>query len=141
MSQFFTRMRSLKKEKPAATSRAQLAESLQRLQNSHPDAEQSSERITSVAPTATISSSPQSPFDYLPRQPTTLPFQFDPIQGDILSYRLCIGGGVAIFHLATACVVICRHSVKGYWFLPKGRRDIGEDSCSGAEREGFEEVS
>jgi hypothetical protein len=53
------------------------------------------------------------------------------------------GGGVAIFHLKSERVVICseedRHG-KTYYFLPKGRRDAGEDSARGAEREGFEEV-
>jgi 8-oxo-dGTP pyrophosphatase MutT (NUDIX family) len=48
---------------------------------------------------------------------------------------------VAIFHLASSRVVLCRHSVANAWFLPKGRRDAGEDSIAGAEREGFEEVS
>ena len=55
--------------------------------------------------------------------------------------QLCMGGGVAIFHIATGRVVVCRHSVENRWFLPKGRRDPNEDSRVGAEREGFEEVS
>lgn len=54
--------------------------------------------------------------------------------------RLTIAAGVAIFHIATSRVVLCRHSVTKVWFLPKGRRDMGEDSGAGAEREGFEEV-
>lgn len=53
------------------------------------------------------------------------------------------GAGVAIFHLASARVVVCsavsRRSGK-YYFLPKGRRDAGEDTRAGAEREGYEEV-
>ena len=36
-------------------------------------------------------------------------------------------------------MVLCRHSADKYWFLPKGRRDAGEASNAGAEREGFEE--
>src|SRR5689334_5515020 len=53
-----------------------------------------------------------------------------------------VGGGVAIFHIATGRVVICSapHRGKKYYFLPKGRRDAGEGSRSGAEREGYEEV-
>jgi hypothetical protein len=50
---------------------------------------------------------------------------------------------VAIFHLATARVVICSaedRRVGLYYFLPKGRRDAGEDAARGAEREGYEEV-
>ncbi len=57
------------------------------------------------------------------------------------SSHLLLGAGVAIFHVATARVVLCYHSVDQYWFLPKGRRDANEDSGSGAEREGFEEVN
>ena len=63
-----------------------------------------------------------------------------PVLASFDSSHLTIGAGVAIFHIATARVVVCYHSVDGYWFLPKGRRDAGEDSCTGAEREGFEEV-
>ncbi|KAL9599343.1 MAG: hypothetical protein Q9219_003876 [cf. Caloplaca sp. 3 TL-2023] len=62
-----------------------------------------------------------------------------PIIANFDSAHLTIGAGVAIFHIATARVVVCYHSVEGYWFLPKGRRDAGEDSGTGAEREGFEE--
>jgi hypothetical protein len=64
--------------------------------------------------------------------------------GQFSSKHLTIGGGVAIFHLASQRVVICsahdRHGRK-YYFLPKGRRDAGEESGRGAEREGYEEVS
>ena len=56
------------------------------------------------------------------------------------SQHLTIGAGVAIFHLATSRVVVCWHSVNNYWFLPKGRRDVNEDTSRGAEREGYEEV-
>ncbi|KAI4182184.1 MAG: hypothetical protein L6R41_006132 [Letrouitia leprolyta] len=62
-----------------------------------------------------------------------------PVIANFDSAHLTIGAGVAIFHIATARVVVCYHSVDGYWFLPKGRRDAGEDSGTGAEREGFEE--
>lgn len=63
-----------------------------------------------------------------------------PVIANFDSNHLTIGAGVAIFHIATARVVVCYHSIGGYWFLPKGRRDAGEDSATGAEREGFEEV-
>ena len=59
------------------------------------------------------------------------------------SENFVVGGGVAIFHLASQRVVICstedRHG-RTYYFLPKGRRDAGEESGRGAEREGYEEV-
>ncbi|KAL8854830.1 MAG: hypothetical protein Q9221_000336 [Calogaya cf. arnoldii] len=63
-----------------------------------------------------------------------------PVIANFDSAHLTIGAGVAIFHLATSRVVVCYHSKEKYWFLPKGRRDAGEDSATGAEREGFEEV-
>lgn len=50
---------------------------------------------------------------------------------------------MAIFHIASKRVVVCsvpRRNGKVYFFLPKGRRDAGEDSRTGAEREGYEEV-
>ncbi|KAK7733496.1 hypothetical protein SLS57_000511 [Botryosphaeria dothidea] len=53
--------------------------------------------------------------------------------------HLVIGCGVAIFHVASARVVLCYHSRDHYWFLPKGRRDAGEETTRAAEREGFEE--
>jgi 8-oxo-dGTP pyrophosphatase MutT (NUDIX family) len=58
------------------------------------------------------------------------------------SNQFVVGGGVAIFHLATSRVVICSCMIKGrkLYFLPKGRRDAGEESGTGAEREGYEEV-
>lgn len=56
------------------------------------------------------------------------------------SSRLTISAGVAIFHLATARVVLCYHTLQRGWFLPKGRRDVHEESGCGAEREGYEEV-
>ena len=53
---------------------------------------------------------------------------------------LVSAGGVAIFHVASEQIVICYDPQAGYWFLPKGRRDAGEESMRAAEREGFEEV-
>lgn len=63
-----------------------------------------------------------------------------PIIGNWDSAHTTIGAGVAIFHLASSRVVLCYHSIDHYWFLPKGRRDCGEDTGAGAEREGYEEV-
>lgn len=62
-----------------------------------------------------------------------------PLHADFDAAHLLIGGGVAIFHLATSRVVLCWHTRDEYWFLPKGRRDVNEESGAGAEREGFEE--
>ena len=63
-----------------------------------------------------------------------------PISANFASNHFVLGGGVAIFHVASSRVVLCYHSRDKYWFLPKGRRDVGESIEQGAEREGFEEV-
>lgn len=65
-----------------------------------------------------------------------------PITAHFDSASFMLGGGVAIFHLATGRVVLCSYESKGrkVYFLPKGRRDAGEESGVGAEREGYEEV-
>lgn len=68
---------------------------------------------------------------------------FPAIFAQFSSEDLVLGGGVAIFHLASERVVICSaedHHGRKYYFLPKGRRDAGEESGRGAEREGYEEV-
>ncbi|QIW95589.1 hypothetical protein AMS68_001107 [Peltaster fructicola] len=62
-----------------------------------------------------------------------------PVHAAFLSEDLTVGAGVAIFHLATARVVVCWHSEDKYWFLPKGRKNANEDVRVAAEREGFEE--
>ena len=71
---------------------------------------------------------------------TRFPSSDSPVIANFDSGHITIGAGVAIFHLATSRVIICRHSLKNFWFLPKGRRDASEDTSSGAEREGYEEV-
>lgn len=63
-----------------------------------------------------------------------------PVVASFDSEHLTIGAGVAIFHLASSRVVVCYHPVHKYWFLPKGRRDVNEETGVAAEREGFEEV-
>jgi 8-oxo-dGTP pyrophosphatase MutT (NUDIX family) len=66
-----------------------------------------------------------------------------PMFAQFASESLVLGGGVAIFHIASERVVICSaedRDGKTYFFLPKGRRDPGEESGKGAEREGYEEV-
>ena len=55
------------------------------------------------------------------------------------SELLTLGAGVAIFHLATARVILCYHTRDKYYFLPKGRKNAGESLERAAEREGFEE--
>ncbi|CBY00581.1 hypothetical protein LEMA_P017110.1 [Plenodomus lingam JN3] len=73
---------------------------------------------------------------------TTAPRTCTPVLAQFPGSDFIVGAGVAIFHIATARVVICRAQDRGstYYFLPKGRRDAGEESGPGAEREGYEEV-
>ncbi|KAF2029334.1 hypothetical protein EK21DRAFT_101258 [Setomelanomma holmii] len=70
------------------------------------------------------------------------PPEFKPVIAQFSGNWFVNGGGVAIFHLASSRVVICsaedRRGTR-YYFLPKGRRDAGEESGRGAEREGYEE--
>ncbi|KAF2772981.1 hypothetical protein EJ03DRAFT_348036 [Teratosphaeria nubilosa] len=62
-----------------------------------------------------------------------------PVHASFPCSHLTIGAGVAIFHIASARVVLCYHTGEHYWFLPKGRRNANEDTIRAAEREGFEE--
>ena len=83
------------------------------------------------------------PKDHVPFQPVTIEKRSahdHPVYANFDCSHLTVGAGVAIFHLATSRVVLCFHSARKYWFLPKGRRDANEETCAGAEREGFEEV-
>lgn len=73
---------------------------------------------------------------------TTTPRAFQPTTAQYPGDSFVVGGGVAIFHLATERVVLCSAQDRRgttYYFLPKGRRDAGEESGRGAEREGYEE--
>jgi 8-oxo-dGTP pyrophosphatase MutT (NUDIX family) len=63
-----------------------------------------------------------------------------PIYAEFPARNLVTGCGVAIFHIKSERVVLCYHTRDKYWFLPKGRRDAGEETRRAAEREGFEEV-
>ena len=63
-----------------------------------------------------------------------------PVVANFDSTHILFAAGVAIFHLATSRVIICRAGNSGGHFLPKGRRDAGEETWTTAVREGFEEV-
>ncbi|KAL8796879.1 MAG: hypothetical protein Q9195_000962 [Heterodermia aff. obscurata] len=67
------------------------------------------------------------------------PSSDNPVVASFDSEHLTVGAGVAIFHIASSRVVVCYHTMHGYWFLPKGRRDVNEETSAAAEREGFEE--
>ncbi|UPX12705.1 uncharacterized protein EKO05_0003244 [Ascochyta rabiei] len=76
----------------------------------------------------------------MPR-PTDPPPSSAPLVAQFAGENLVVGGGVAVFHIASARVVVCSaYGRRGgkYFFLPKGRRDAGEGRA-GAEREGYEE--
>ena len=60
------------------------------------------------------------------------------VYGHYTSRQFVQSAGVAIFHVATGRVVVCYHPVEKHWFLPKGRKDVGEEIEVAACREGFE---
>jgi len=72
-----------------------------------------------------------------PKHPTSS----KPVYANYASEKIVQGAGVAIFHIASERVVVCYHTRDQYWFLPKGRRNVGESIEEAACREGFEEVS
>ncbi|KAF2149951.1 hypothetical protein K461DRAFT_281196 [Myriangium duriaei CBS 260.36] len=68
-----------------------------------------------------------------------MPRSSAPVVANFASSEVVFAAGSAIFHLATGRVVLCRAGDDGGWFLPKGRRDAGEELGITAIREGFEE--
>ena len=73
--------------------------------------------------------------------PAPAPLRGPAVDAEFDAAHVCFGAGVAIFHLASARVVVCYHPRAGLWFLPKGRKDVGEEAEAGAVREGYEEVN
>jgi ADP-ribose pyrophosphatase YjhB (NUDIX family) len=51
-----------------------------------------------------------------------------------------MGAGMVILQPSTDRVVVVHDSVDGHWFLPRGRKDIGESLEKTALREAYEEV-
>lgn len=51
-----------------------------------------------------------------------------------------LGAGMVIIQPSSEKFVIVRDSTNGHWFLPKGRKDLGESLESTALREAYEEV-
>lgn len=51
-----------------------------------------------------------------------------------------IGAGMVILQPSTSRVVIVHETRLNYWFLPKGRKDVGESMEQAALREAYEEV-
>ncbi|KAF7373628.1 Nudix hydrolase domain-containing protein [Mycena sanguinolenta] len=50
-----------------------------------------------------------------------------------------LGAGMVVIQPATTKVVVLYESEKKYWFLPKGRKDVGESLEQTALREAYEE--
>nr|GAT49661.1 predicted protein [Mycena chlorophos] len=50
-----------------------------------------------------------------------------------------LGAGMVIFQEDTQRVVVCYESQEKKWFLPKGRKDVGESLADAALREAYEE--
>ncbi|KAF2226823.1 hypothetical protein BDZ85DRAFT_191643 [Elsinoe ampelina] len=67
------------------------------------------------------------------------PLPSAPLVANFPSTHLVFAAGIAIFHISTSRVVICRHPLEGHYFLPKGRKNASEHLTTAAIREGFEE--
>ncbi|KAF7297336.1 Nudix hydrolase domain-containing protein [Mycena indigotica] len=55
------------------------------------------------------------------------------------SMNLLLGAGMVIFQEETNKIVLCHEKEKKYWFLPRGRKDVGESLEQAALREAYEE--
>ena len=56
------------------------------------------------------------------------------------SQNFMLGAGMVILQPSTNKVAIVYDSIGKYWFLPKGRKDLGESLEKTALREAYEEV-
>lgn len=56
------------------------------------------------------------------------------------SQDFMLGAGMVIFQPSTCKVVIVYDREREYWFLPRGRKDLGESLETTALREAYEEV-
>lgn len=63
-----------------------------------------------------------------------------PVFGNWNSDNTVFATGVAISHIASRRVVLCYHTTRRYYFLPKGYRDASAEMLSAAESEGFKAV-
>ncbi|PNS18703.1 hypothetical protein CAC42_5242 [Sphaceloma murrayae] len=70
---------------------------------------------------------------------TTAPLPSSPQTAAFPTTHLLQSAGIAIFHLSTARVVLCRHPSNPRYFLPKGRKNASEPITTTAVREGYEE--
>lgn len=52
-----------------------------------------------------------------------------------------LGAGMVILQPETGKMVVVHDPRTGHWFLPKGRKDVGESLEQAALREAYEEVS
>jgi hypothetical protein len=57
------------------------------------------------------------------------------------SSNVMLGAGMVILQPSTEKIVVLYHQRYKYWFLPKGRKDVGESLEATALREAYEEVS
>jgi 8-oxo-dGTP pyrophosphatase MutT (NUDIX family) len=51
-----------------------------------------------------------------------------------------LGGGMVIIQPSSRRIVVVHEEKREFWFLPKGRKDIGESLEEAALREAYEEV-
>ena len=79
----------------------------------------------------------------VPREPIPLSSFASPGVPDSAwcSANFMLGAGMVILQPSTQKVVVVYHQRLKYWFLPRGRKDVGESLESAALREAYEEVS
>lgn len=56
------------------------------------------------------------------------------------SVDFMLGAGMVVFQPSTQRIVVVYETEKEYWFLPRGRKDVGESLEQAALREAYEEV-
>jgi 8-oxo-dGTP pyrophosphatase MutT (NUDIX family) len=56
------------------------------------------------------------------------------------SSSFMLGGGMVIIQPSSRRIVVVHEEKREFWFLPKGRKDIGESLEEAALREAYEEV-
>jgi 8-oxo-dGTP pyrophosphatase MutT (NUDIX family) len=69
--------------------------------------------------------------------------QSSPAVPDSLFYQenFMLGAGMVIIQPSMSKILVIHDERRKYWFLPKGRKDIGESIEQAALREAYEEVS
>lgn len=84
----------------------------------------------------------RQPEPRLPSEPPTLSPNSTPAVPNSAwsSQDFLLGAGMVVFQPSTRKIVVLHEKEKHYWFLPRGRKDVGESLEQTALREAYEEV-